>query len=164
MLSERAKCRDCSSHTVYCFMAHHAAMTMYQGWQTLKQTGATCETVLPQLLVGEGMDPPRAAMERCSWPSRWAAVGMLGIPPGPTTCPLPGDGPCPAEGNACSSAGLISGPCATARGHEVAADREAEAARWATASACLTGSFSLEVGGSAVDACEGKLSEPKPLA
>ena len=103
-------------------------------------------------------------MERCSWPSRWAAVGMLGIPPGPTTCPLPGTDPCPAEGNACSSAGLISGPCAIARGHEVTADREAEAARWTMVSACLTGSFSLEVGGSAVDACKGKVSEPKPLA
>ena len=98
---------------------------------------ATCETVRPQLLVGEGMEPFRAAMERCSWASRWAAVGMLGMPSRPTTCPLPGTAPCPADGNACSRAGLISGPCPIARGHEVVADKEAEAARWTTASACF---------------------------
>ena len=77
--------------------------------------------LLPQLLEGEGMEPPRAAMERCSCARRWAAVGMLGARSGP--------GGCPADGNACSSVGRISGPWATDRRQEAVGDSEADPAR-----------------------------------
>ena len=99
------------------------------------------------------MEPPRAAMERCSCASRWAAVGAAGAPSGPRTCPLPGMAPEPAEGNACSSAGRTSGPWAIARGHDDVADSDADAARWATISTCGLCGFSLDDAGSAELPC-----------
>jgi len=115
---------------------------------------STCVKLLPQLLPGEGIEPPRAAIERCSCASRCAAVGRLGIPSGPRTCPLPEPGLCSALGNACSRAGRIAGPCPIARGHDVVAPSEAEAARWATISVCILGSVSLEAGGSVGEPCD----------